>query len=85
MNLSKQFKPKKTDLTVLEKGLSFVPTPDTNTIAKDIKVSLDELFNRISTKYHFHNLKKHTKKALYRKTNWKAPKTTSNIQKYQIY
>ena len=82
INLSNKYKLKNSDARILEKGLTFIPTPSNDNILKEIKTSLRNLFNKMSTVYHFRNMKPFDK-TLHRKTNWTAPKPKNkNLLKY---
>ena len=72
-NLSNKFKLKKSDRKLLNKGLTFIPTPSNNNIHREIKTALQNLFNKMSTIYYFRNNIRH-EKTLHRKNNWKPPK-----------
>ena len=82
LNLSNKFKLKTTNITLLEKGLTFVPTPLINTRQKDITIALYNLFHKMSTKYYFRNKPSYIN-TLHRKTNWMPPTPDNkNLQKY---
>eukprot|EP00111_Clytia_hemisphaerica_P014126 TCONS_00041609-protein len=63
---------KKVELNLLDKGLTFVPTPKTTHIKKHIQHALRTFTNRIFTKYFF-SKKPSKPKLLYRTKQWKPP------------
>ena len=62
----------KTDQSVLNKGLKFVPTPTIVYTQQCVNVAFESLCNRMSTAYFFHN-NPQPPSLLHRKSNWIAP------------
>ena len=61
-----------TELSGLNKGLKFVPTPVTVYTRQCIDVALDRFYNRISVAYYFYTNPR-PQHGLHRKSNWIAP------------
>lgn len=74
INLSK-IKLNRTEKNILNKGLSFIPTPTTKHLAKEIEIALDKYKNRLYRIYYFSQKNQQSKhsKPLHRTTNWQAP------------
>ena len=82
MNLS-NFDLSTRELSVLNKGLTFIPTPETNIAINTLPTSLQNLFNKMSTIYYFHNKEINAQISLYMKTNWQPPQVESaNLKLY---
>ena len=75
-NLSK-LKLTNLEKSLLNKGLTFVPTPSLKEITDDIDNALFEFEKRMSTIYFFSD-KKPMKRNLYRKTKWQPPTPNNN-------
>ena len=60
------------ETSLLNKGLTFVPTPNIKEITNDIDIALADFIKRMTTKFYFSN-KKSKNKTLHRKTNWQPP------------
>ena len=61
-----------TDLSVLNKGLKYVPTPTTVNTRQFVNAAFEKICNRMSTIYYFRANPK-PQNTLHRKSNWIAP------------
>lgn len=61
------------ELPILNKGLTFIPTPNKNIAINSLKICLERFFKKMTTTYYFHNNTNETKDPLYTRTNWQPP------------
>ncbi|XP_057290233.1 uncharacterized protein LOC130612918 [Hydractinia symbiolongicarpus] len=70
------------DISVLNKGLKYVPTPSAVNTCQPVKNAFANLRNRMATRYFFIN-KPHPRNELHRKSNWLAPEPQhKNLQNF---
>ena len=80
-NLS-NLKLRKVEKDALNKGLTFVPTPNVSTIKKHLLIATNNFFNKLSQKYYFREHPKE-QKPLFRKSYWIPP--IANNSKLKMY